>query len=76
MSIDEGTQPPVPYEGTVPFAEVYLPKISATLSIVGSALVLVEVLLDRNSGRCSMKVSDVTSRTLMCVSIGDIIFSM
>ena len=58
-------------EGSVVFAEVYLPKVAAFLSIVGSVLIIAEVVKDMRSSRGST----ATSRILLSMSVGDIIYS-
>jgi hypothetical protein len=53
-----------------PFAEFYLPKIAASLSMIGSMIVLGEVLHDIRSQKGS-----IVSRIMLSMCLGDILFS-
>ena len=59
-------------EGSVVFAEVYPPKVAAILSIIGSVLIIAEVVKDMRSSRGST----ATSRILLSMSVGDILYSL
>jgi hypothetical protein len=55
-----------------PFTELYLPKFSSGLSIIGSSIILAEVIMDVMSEKGASSISQI----LLSVSIGDILFSV
>jgi len=60
------------YNGAAVFSELYLPKIAAVFSMIGSAIVLLEVIKDIRS----KKGASMVSRILLSMCVGDILFSL
>ena len=56
--------------------EILLPKIAAFCSMVGSAIIIAEVLSDWKHNRRRGKGVGAVSRTLLFMSISDFIFSL
>ena len=52
--------------------EFYLPKVAAMLSMMGSSIILGEVIQDMKSSRGASAISQI----LLSMSIGDILFSL
>ncbi|CAB9503178.1 expressed unknown protein [Seminavis robusta] len=60
------------------FTEYYLPKIAALFSMLGSGLIIAEVLQDgrqRGARSTTFKAVGAVSRVLLSMSVGDILFS-
>lgn len=59
-------------EGFDAWGEMYLPKFSAALSIIGSAFIMAEVVQDMRSNRGAT----ATSRILFSMSLADVVYSL
>jgi len=69
------------------FAKFYLPKISGGLSLVGSAIIIAEVLAEAaearrstqrtsSNGASGRSIATASSRLLLSMSIGDVLYSL
>ena len=60
-------------EGLNAFAAVFLPKFAASLSTIGSFLIIAEIGMDL---RASRGATTAISRILLSMSVGDVVYSL